>query len=363
MRQYAPVTLTRAFLLGAGAGFGSQARGMVMGMTGGPFMVTRRTVFKGLAAVPLAGTAVVAFNRPSPTWAQGGEPVAIGSKDFTEQLILGEMYALVLENAGITVERRLNLGGSAVAHEALVNGEIDLYPEYTGTGLTAILGLSIESLQAGSTPAAGATASPMAGGSIDDLVYQTVADEYKTQFDLVWLDQVPFNNTQALAVKRAFSEERGVTTISQLAAIAGELKIVAPSDFVDRPDGLLGLQEFYGMEFGDVVSVAPGIRYEALEQGQADVVLAFGTDGQVSGLDLVLLEDDLGLWPPYHVAPVVRQETLDANPELAATLNAIAPLLTDETMSALNYQVDGPDKAQPADVASAFLRENGLLPA
>ncbi len=336
---------------------------------------TRRTVIKGLAAAPVTGAALLA--RPAWGLAQNGEPVVVGSKNFPEQLILGEMYAQLLEEAGIPIERSLNLGSTAIAHSALVEGEIDLYPEYTGTGLNEILGIPIAEVQEATpeggmaspmagmaTPMAGGT--PMAGaspaaGSIDERVFQIVADEYRRQFDLVWLDQTAFNNTQAIGVTREFSDERGITTISQLAEIAGDLTIVAPSDFAEREDGALGLERAYGIQFGDTVLVDPGVRYQALQDGQADVVLAFGTDGQVSALDLVLLEDDRGLWPPYHVAPVVRQETLDANPALAETLNALAPLLTDEVMSALNYRVEGPDREDPADVAQAFLEENGLL--
>ncbi|MBA2521458.1 MAG: quaternary ammonium transporter [Chloroflexia bacterium] len=311
-------------------------------------MVTRRTVVKGLAVTPVAGAALFAV----PVHVLGQDTVAIGSKNFTEQLILGEMYAQRLEALGLPVSTSLNLGGTAVAHEALVAGEISLYPEYTGTALTVILEIPIASVQA--TPEAGAA-------TIDEQVYQLVADGYLDQFDLVWLDETPFNNTQALAVKRAFAEEQGISTISELAAIAGDLTIVAPSDFVERPDGLLGLQEFYGMEFGEVLSVEPGIRYQALQEDQAEVVLAFGTDGQVAGFDLVLLEDDLSLWPPYHVAPVVRQDVLDAYPELADALNEIAPLLTDEVMAELNWRVDGDAGEEPADVARSFLEENGLL--
>lgn len=322
--------------------------------------ITRRTIAKGLVASPLAFTAVMR-GQPQP-WgvaaAQSG-PIRIGSKDFTEQLILGEMYAMLLENAGMQVERRLNLGGTQVAQEALVAGEIDLYPEYTGTGLTVVLGMAIDAV-ASATPVGGTT-DDAASDTIDQRVYDIVSDGYLEQFDLVWLDESAFNNTQALAVKRAFSEERGVTTISQLAEIAGELTIVAPSDFVERPDGLQGLQEFYGMEFGDVLSVAPGIRYQALDEDQAQVVLAFGTDGQVAGLDLVLLDDDMSLWPPYHVAPVVRNDTLTANPGIADALNPIASLLTDDVMSALNWQVDGPDKLEPEEVARVFLEEQGLI--
>ena len=324
-------------------------------------MITRRTVAKSLAAAPMAATAFLHLDAHPGRIAQAqDEPVRIGSKNFTEQLILGEMYALLLKNAGIPTETRLNLGGTLVAHEALLAGEIDLYPEYTGTGLTAVLEIPIESVTSG-TPVAGAATPADQVASVDQQVYDIVSEEYMEQFDLVWLDESAFNNTQALAVKRAFAEERGISTISELAEIAGELTVVAPSDFVERPDGLQGLQEFYGIEFGNVLSVEPGLRYPAIEQDQAQVVLAFGTDGQVSGLDLVLLEDDRGLWPPYHVAPVVRTETLDANPGIADALNPLAPLLTDQVMSSLNWQVDGPEALEPNEVARMFLEEQGLI--
>jgi osmoprotectant transport system substrate-binding protein len=325
-------------------------------------MITRRTLAKSLAASPVVAM-VMQTGADGSLWqvarAQEG-PVRIGSKDFTEQLILGEMYALLLENAGITTEKRLNLGGTQVAQKALLAGEIDLYPEYTGTGLTVVLGMPIDAVTS-ATPMAGVATPADQAVSIDQRVYDIVSEEYLEQFDLVWLDESAFNNTQALAVKHAFAEERGISTISELAEIAGELTIVAPSDFVERPDGLQGLQDFYDLEFGNVLSVAPGIRYQALEEDQAQVVLAFGTDGQVSGMDLVLLKDDKALWPPYHVAPVVRNETLTANPGIADALNPVAPLLTDQVMSALNWQVDGPEKMEPIDVARAFLEDQGLL--
>ena len=325
-------------------------------------MITRRTLAKSLAATPVVAMTLQTGARGS-LWqvarAQEG-PVRIGSKDFTEQLILGEMYALLLENAGIATEKHLNLGGTQVAQEALVAGEIDLYPEYTGTGLTVVLGMPIDAVTA-STPVAGVATPADQVESIDQRVYDIVSDKYLEQFDLVWLDESAFNDTQALAVKRAFAEERGISTISELAKIAGDLTIVAPSDFVERPDGLQGLQDFYDLKFGNVLSVAPGIRYQALEQDQAQVVLAFGTDGQVAGMDLVLLKDDKGLWPPYHVAPVVRNDTLTANPGIADALNPVAPLLTDKAMSGMNWQVDGPDKQEPIDVARAFLEQQGLL--
>ena len=331
-------------------------------------MVTRRNLVKGLAVSPLVGSALVAAPRLTSVQAQDGDAVAIGSKNFPEQFILGEMYALLLEDAGIEVERKLNLAGTNIAHEALVKGDIDLYPEYTGTGLTVVLGRSLESVLAGATPVAGGTdasATPAAGGSVDELVYQVVKDGYLAEFNLVWLDQVPFNNTQALAMKRSVAEEKGIVTISDMVAQAPDLKISAPVDFAEREeDGYPALQRVYGaFEFSEVVGVDPGVKYQALLDDEAQVVLAFGTDGEIFGNDLVILEDDLGLWPPYHVAPVVRQEALDANPLLAETLNKVAPLLTDEVMSGLNWQVSGDEKAEPADVARQFLEENGLLTA
>lgn len=288
-----------------------------------------------------------------------GDTVVVGSKNFPEQLILGEMYGQLLENAGLKVERKLNLGGTAVAHEALKSGDIDLYPEYTGTGLLAVLDLPIPAATAG-TPSAGAT--PVAG-TIDQQVYDIVKQAYQ-QFNLVWLDESPFNNTQALAVRRSFAEEKGITTISQMVAMASDLTLAAVPDFEEREDGLVGLKKVYGdFSFKKIDVFDPGVKYQSFLDGDAQVVLAFGTDGEIKGYDLVVLQDDKGLWPPYHVAPVVRQDALDAHPDIATALNALAPLLTDEVMSGLNWKVVGDEKLEPAAVAKQFLQDNGLLPA
>ncbi|HEV2066756.1 MAG TPA: glycine betaine ABC transporter substrate-binding protein, partial [Thermomicrobiales bacterium] len=283
------------------------------------------------------------------------------------------MYLLVLEDMGITAEDRLNLGGTQIAQQALVAGDIHLYPEYTGTALTEVLGLSVEQVVGGSaTPAASPVASPMASPSASpaasgtdaaQAVYDAVAAAYQEQFGLTWLARSPANNTQALAVTREFSEENGITTISQLAEGAGDYIISAPADFQEREDGLLGLQRVYGQGFNEieVLPVAPGVKYQAIQDGSAQVVLAFGTDGQITGYDLVVLEDDLGLWPPYNVAPVVRQEVLDANPEVAERFNAVTTSLTDEVLSDLNWRVDGDEKQDPRDVAEEYLTENGFI--
>jgi len=333
-------------------------------------MMNRRTVLKGALATPIAATAIgAAMNRA--VLAQD-EPIVVGSKDFTEQFILGNMYLLVLQDMGLETEEALNLGGTQIAHQALVSGDIALYPEYTGTALVEVLGLSVEDVMAqaqSATPVAEGTpatasATPVGGtGSAADYVYNIVKDAYQEQFNLTWLAHSQFNNTQALAVKRAWSEENGITTISQLAEIAGDLTISAPADFPEREDGLLGLQRVYDNGFADieVLPVQPGLKYQALLDDEAEVVLAFGTDGQIAGNDLVVLEDDLGLWPPYNVAPVVQSDLIDANPDIATRFNEVTTSLTGEIMSGLNWRVDGDEKAEPADVAEQYLTENGFI--
>ncbi len=267
--------------------------------------------------------------------------LTVASKNFTEQFIVGEMYALLLEEAGFTVNRQLNLGETPVAHAALLEGTIDLYPEYTGTGLLTILKAPVQT-------------DPTA-------VFQTVSQEYRTQFDLRWLDAAPMNNTQALAMTKTRAAELGITTISDMVAQASQLTMAGPPEFREREDGLLGIQETYGnFELNNYLPIDPGLRYTALVDGEVDVVVAFGTDGQISAFDLLLLEDNRNLWPPYQIAPVVRGERLDANPEIADALNPLAPLMTDETMQFLNNEVSGNGR-QPEDVAREFLLENGLI--
>jgi osmoprotectant transport system substrate-binding protein len=331
-------------------------------------MLNRRTVVKSALATPFAASAIAAASHGA--LAQD-KTITVGSKDFTEQFILGNMYLLVLQDMGLETEDALNLGGTQIAHQALESGDIDTYPEYTGTALVEVLGMSVEDVLAGfggaqgATPAAGAAAgaTPVASGSLEDYVYNIVKQAYQEQFSLTWLAYSPFNNTQALAVKRSWSEENGVTTISQLAEVAGDLTISAPADFPEREDGLLGLQRVYDAGFADieVLPVAPGLKYQALLDDEAEVVLAFGTDGQISGYDLIVLEDDLGLWPPYNVAPIVRNEVLHTNPDIETRFNEVTASLTGEVMSGLNWRVDGDEKAEPADVAQEYLEENGFI--
>jgi osmoprotectant transport system substrate-binding protein len=270
-----------------------------------------------------------------------GGAIKVGSKDFTEQFILGEMYALVLENQGLKVQRKLNLGGTPVAQAGLQSGQIDLYPEYTGTGLLTVLKLPANSNQ--------------------KQVFETVSKAYQEKFKLVWLEPAPMNNSQALAMTDVGSKKYGIKTISDLAKKASQLVMIGPPEFEAREDGLPGLQKAYGnFKLKAYKGADPGLRYQALKDGQADVVVAFGTDGELSAFNLVVLEDDKQLFPPYQVAPVVRQEVLDKNPKVREALNALAPKLTTEIMQRLNYEVSG-KKREPAEVAKDFLTKQGLI--
>jgi osmoprotectant transport system substrate-binding protein len=271
----------------------------------------------------------------------GSTAIKVGSKDFTEQFILGEMYALVLEDQGFQVERKLNLGGTPVAQASLESGQIDLYPEYTGTALMTVLKQPANSNQ--------------------KQVFDTVSKTYKEKFNLVWLEPAPMNNTQALAMTEEGSQKYGITTISQMVAKASQLTLIGAPEFEAREDGLPGLRKTYGdFKLKKFIPADLGLRYKTLTSGQADVAVAAGTDGEISAFNLVVLEDDKKLFPPYQVAPVVRQETVDKNSGIRDALNALAPKLTNETMQRLNYEVSGKQR-EPAEVAKEFLTKEALL--
>jgi osmoprotectant transport system substrate-binding protein len=270
------------------------------------------------------------------------DATAIGSKNFTESLLLGELYAQVVEDNGLPVRRRLDLGGTDIAMAALRRGEIDLYPEYTGTALLVVL-----------------KAQPR-GDAAQTFAY--VKREYEKRYGLTWLDPAPMNNTQALATTRALATRFGLRTLSDVAAKAPQLRLGAVPEFVKRSDGLPGLQRVYGgFKFKSIRLIDFGLKYKALLSGDVDIVVAFGTDGAILADDLVVMQDDKHLFPPYHVAPVIRQAVLKARPQLAGMLNRIAPLLTDTVMRTLNNQIDGPQKREPSEVANDFIKAHGLV--
>ncbi len=265
--------------------------------------------------------------------------VKVGSKNFTEQFIVAEIYAQALEAAGIKVERKINLGGTLIAHKALEEKQIDLYPEYTGTMLLAVL-----------------KAEPMTDRKA---VYDKVKAEY-AKMGLVVLNEAPLNNTYNMVVRPETAAQYKLETLSDLAKVSKELKLGAGPEFRDRKDGLPGLKEKYGIVFKEDLQMAIGLRYQALANKQIDVVNGYSTDGMISAMKLVRLKDDKGLWPPYYLAPVVRKDTLDANPKIAEVLNNVSAMLNETNMAEMNYKVDG-DKMEPKDVARDFLKSKGVV--
>jgi len=300
---------------------------------------------KVLAWVSLAG-AVAAATMMAAGWVTGcsGErPITVGSKNFTEQVILGEIVAQHLEQRlGHKVVRKLFLGGTLLAHQALVNGDIDLYPEYSGTALTAVL-----KLPPSSDPAA---------------VFTTVKAEYLARFHLQWLNPLGFNNTFAMVIRGEDARRKGVQTLSDAAKHTVGWKLGVGYEFQQRPDGLAGLLKSYGLPLnGSAMIMDLGLLYKALDQKQVDIVAANATDGQLSALDVIVLRDDKGYFPPYQAALIVRSETLKAHPLLAQTLNELAGKFSDETMRKLNYQVDGEHRSV-REVAQNFLKGSRLVP-
>jgi osmoprotectant transport system substrate-binding protein len=267
------------------------------------------------------------------------QTVRVGSKNFTEQFVLAELYAQALEASGIKVERKINLGGTLIAHKALEEKEIDFYPEYTGTMLLAVLKQETMTDR--------------------KAVYDKVKAEYAAK-GLVVLNETPFQNTYNMVVRPETAAKYKLETLTDLARVSKELKLGAGPEFRDRKDGLPGLRAKYGMEFKEDLQMAIGLRYQALKADDIQVVNGYSTDGMIAALKLKRLKDDKGLWPPYYVVPVVRKETLDANPKVAEVLNRVSALIDESSMAEMNYKVDG-EKMEPKDVARDFLKAKGVV--
>jgi osmoprotectant transport system substrate-binding protein len=261
--------------------------------------------------------------------------VRIGSKNFTESYVIAEIYAQALERAGLRVDRRFNLGATQIAMAAIRRGDIDLYPEYTGTAAIDVLHLP-----------------PMHDAGT---LYRTVAREFAQRYDLIWLTPSPMNDSQGLAVTAAFSKSNRIETLSQLAPAASRFRLATIQEFVVRPDGIPGLQRLYGgFQFREVRTYDIALKYRALLEDKADVASAFTTDGAIATDDLVVLRDDRGLWPPYNVAPVVRNQTLERQPKIAGILDRVSPAITDVVARRMNAAVE--NGQDPSDVAAAFLK-------
>lgn len=271
------------------------------------------------------------------------ETINVGGKNFTEQLILASMTSQYLEGKGYEVDERSGMGTS-VLRQAQENGQIDLYWEYTGTSL-----ISYNKVEEKLSPEA-----------TYDRVKQLDAEK-----GLVWLAPSDANNTYALAMRENHAESLGITSISDLARVINEgnaLTLASNATFYARDDGLRPMQETYGFEFGrrNVSRMDQGLTLSALDDEEVDVAMTTATNGRIPALDLTVLEDDKAFFPDYALTPVVRQETLEAHPELTDQMNRLSALLNDATMAELNAHVDV-ERESIEDVAESFLDENDLL--
>jgi osmoprotectant transport system substrate-binding protein len=250
-----------------------------------------------------------------------GPTIIVGSKNFSEQLILGEIVARHLEKTmHATVVRKLDLGGTLLAHQAIQNGEIDIYPEYTGTALTAVL----------KQPAEPDPAKAL----------ELVRAGYK-KWGLEWMPPLGFNNTFAMVIRKADSDERHVKTISDAAGFAKGWKLGVGYEFVNRPDGLSGLIQTYRLNArGSVKTMDLGLLYQSLEESQVDMVAGNSTDGLLASKPFVLLEDDKHYFPPYDAALVVRTATLEKFPGLKEALASLSGKITTQKMQSMNNELD-----------------------
>ncbi|MEA3350463.1 MAG: glycine betaine ABC transporter substrate-binding protein [Chloroflexota bacterium] len=271
--------------------------------------------------------------------------VIVGSKDFTEQIILGNLSVIALADAGFDVDNQVGLGGTAVNREALLTGEIDMYWEYTGTGWISQLGHE---------------------DPITDP--QECYDKVKAEDagnGLNWLAMAPFNNTYTLMMQQSVGDELGIESISDLAAYingGGDASLCINQEFYARPDGFRGVEELYGFQFDEdqVIMMDSGLTYKALQDGECTTAMGFATDGRIPAFGFFNLTDDLQYFPVYNPAPVVRQEIMDAYPGIATVLDPIAQALTTEKMMELNKSVDI-EEVDPYDVACDFLTTEGLV--
>jgi glycine betaine/choline ABC-type transport system substrate-binding protein len=272
-------------------------------------------------------------------WQPAGR-IAVGSKDFTEQVILGEMLAQAIEaRTGLPVERRFDLGGN-LAHEALVAGEIDVYVEYTGTALLAIL-----------------KSPPLTD---PQEVFQRVKAEYAGRFKLEWTEPLGFNNTFAILVRGEDARRLGLKTVPDASKVAAQWRAGFGQDFMSRADGYPGFARVYGVHFQEIREMDLSLTYRALAEKQVDLIAGNSTDGLISRYGLFQLEDDRRYFPPYDAVPVARREILESHPALRSVLKQLGGLLTVDEMRKLNFAVDG-EKRQPKEVAREFLMGKGIL--
>ena len=288
-------------------------------------MKLRKLITGGILALSLIALAACG-NSSSKT-----DTIKVGSKDFTESLIVSEIYANALEDNGYTVERVQNIASSVIP-QSIETGEVDIYPEYTGTALLSIFNLTLE--------------------TDPDKVYDTIKKAYEDGGVLTVLDYAQANDSAGIAVKTSVAKEYNIYTISDLQKNADKIRFASQGEFDEREDGIVGLEKVYGpFNFASSTVYDNSLKYQVLENDEADATPAYTTEGQLVNTDkFTVLEDDKHFWPPYNLVPVVRQDVLDANPEIADIINKVDATLDTQTVIELNAKVDidGEDYAQVA---------------
>lgn len=269
------------------------------------------------------------------------QTIIIGTKNFTESRLLGQMLSVYIEkNTDLNAEVR-ELGGTLPNFQAIKNGDIDIYTEYTGTGYITIL------KKEGDVPSS-------------QEVYDTVKKEFNESYGVTWMKPLGFNNTYTLAVKKEIADQYNLVTFSDLAPMSDKFIFGPTAEFVERPDGYPGLSTVYNFNFSNIKTLDAGLRYNAIAQNQVQVIDAFSTDGKLQELDLVILKDDKNYFPPYYAVPLVNNDTLEKFTEIEPLLNKLENILNDEEMQKLNYEVDV-EKKDTISVVESFLRENNLI--
>jgi glycine betaine/choline ABC-type transport system substrate-binding protein/ABC-type proline/glycine betaine transport system permease subunit len=269
--------------------------------------------------------------------------ITVGSKNFTEQKVLGEIYAQGLEAAGFDVDKELNLGDEKVALKAATEGEIDAYPEYTGTALVSLFGVASDKIPTDPQDA-----------------YEQAKEGYAKE-GLVAYSPTPYTNSNEVGMTQETADKLDITKISELSEFDQDLTLSGTPECRQRMDCLLGLQQVYGLDFKKFIPVDPALRHEVLTSGKADLSIVYTTDPQIQREGFVLLDDDKQMFPPYNVTFNVRQEVADeAGPEIETVVDQLQEGLTDDVMSELNARVDL-DKKTPEEVAKEYLQESGLI--
>jgi osmoprotectant transport system substrate-binding protein len=268
--------------------------------------------------------------------------IVVGSKNFTEQLILGELFAQLIEaRTHLPVERRFYLAGTFICQQAILAGRIDIYPEYTGTALTAVL--------------------KEPPGRDKQQVYQRVKQDYETRFGLTVGPPLGFDDTFAMMIRAADARRLHLKTLSQAAAYTPQWRAGFGYEFMERPDGYRGLAASYGLQFAESPRIMDlGLLTRALKDGQVDLIAGNNTDGLIPALDFFVLEDDHHYFPPYQAVSVMRAAMLKSHPEVGAALAELAGTISDQDMRRLNYAVDGQHRDVTA-VVREFLRERKLV--